>query len=153
MEVSIDDARGTDGGKTEGHHVMRTPRQLLAVLSVALAAIGVQTMFYPPQFLAFLNVWSATTIAAGISCAAAAIRPRRIWVAISGALVVTASCARGLALLAEYVNDGPEGPGAPLLVASITWAIVGLLAFEVWHEYVLPWSLAAEASRKKRSAP
>lgn len=127
---------------------MRNPRQLLSVLAVALVVIGIQTLLYRPDFLAYSWAWSATTILAGISCAAASVRPRRIYVAVSGATVVTSSCARGLALVIELLREGHVGPGAPLVVASITWAIVALLAYLVWREYVLPWSVAFEHARE-----
>lgn len=127
---------------------MRTPRQLLALLSIALGVIAVQTFLYRPEFLAFSPVWSSTTLLAGISCAAAAVRPRRLYVAVSGATVVTSSCARGLALLVELIREGHAGPGAPLIVAACTWGIVALLGFVVWREYVLPWSIAHEAERR-----
>lgn len=127
---------------------MRTPRQLLAVLAVALFVIGVQTLMYRPDFLAFSPVWSATTLLAAISCAAAAVKPRRIYVAISGATVVTSSCARGLALVIELLRVNHVGPGAPLVVAAITWAIVALLAYITWREYVLPWSIAVNSERR-----
>lgn len=127
---------------------MRTPRQLLAVLSIALAVIGVQTLMYRPDFLAFSPLWSATTLLAASSCAAAAVRPRRLYVAVSGAAVVTSSSARGLALVIELLREDHVGPGAPLVVASVTWAIVALLAFVTWREYVLPWSIAVLAERR-----
>jgi len=127
---------------------MRSPRQLLAVLSIALGVIGVQTLMYRPDFLAFSPLWSACTLVASITCAAAAVRPRRIYVAVSGAAVVASSCARGLALVIELLRADHVGPGAPLVVASITWAIVALLAFVTWHEYVLPWSIAVLSERR-----
>lgn len=127
---------------------MRTPRQLLVALSVALVVIGVQTLMYRPDFLAFSPVWSATTLLAGASCAAAAVRPRRLYVAVSGATVVTSSTVRGLALLIELLRDDHVGASAPLVVASITWAIVALLAYITWREYVLPWSVAVLSERR-----
>ena len=127
---------------------MRNPRQLLSVLAVALVVIGVQTLMYPPEFLAFSAVWSATTLLAASSCAAAAVRPRRLAIALSGATVVTSSCARGLALVVELVREDHVGASAPLVVAAATWGMVALLAFAVWHEFFLPWSIASEAGRK-----
>ena len=131
---------------------MRTPRQLLAVLSIALAVIGVQTLMYRPDFLAFSPVWSATTLLAAISCAAAAVKPRRIYVAISGATVVTSSCARGLALVVELLRVNHVGPNAPLVVGAIAWGIVALLAYITWREYVLPWSIAVASERRSRAS-
>lgn len=135
-------------GELGRFHPVRTPRQLLAVLAAALVAIGVQTLMYAPEFLAFSPVWNATTLLAGASCAAAAVKPRRIFVAISGATVVTSSCARGLALVIEVVRPDHVGPGAPLVVGATTWAIVALLAFVTWREYVLPWSITVLSERR-----
>jgi len=123
---------------------MQTPRQLLAALAIALAVIGIQTLIYRPSFLAFWPVWSATTFLASFSCLAAAVSPRRLYVALSGATVVTSSAARCLAFVIELLRVGDNGASAPLVVASTTWAIVALLSYVVWREYVLPWSITIE---------
>jgi hypothetical protein len=127
--------------------VMRTPRQLLAVLSVALVVIGGQTLRYPPDFLAFSELWSIVTIAAGVTCAAASVRPRRLYVATSGAFVVTSSAARGIALVVELFRDGHTGEAAGFVVGAITWGMVAILAFVTWREYVLPWSIGRDDFR------
>ena len=119
---------------------MTTPRQLLAALAIAHIVIAVQTLRYPPDFLALTPLWCALAIAAGISCAAASIRPRRFYVATSGACLVTASAARGFALVIEWAN-APTGAARGLLVGALTWWMVSLLGYVVWREYVLPWSL------------
>lgn len=122
---------------------MTSPRQLLGGLSFALVTIGVQTFRYPPEFLALAYLWCGVAILAGLSCAAAAIRPRRIYVALSGATIVTSSAARGFALVIEWLHASNTRE-AGFVVGALTWWMVALLAYIVWREYVLPWSLGRD---------
>lgn len=121
---------------------MRSPRQLLAALAVVLATIAAITLVYPPGALGFPWLWSTVTGAAGLTCAAAAIQPRRrVFISASGAAVVTSSAARGIALVAELARVHHEGPGAALWVGACSWWLVALLAYVTWREYVIPWAI------------
>lgn len=130
---------------------MQSPRQLLAALSIALAVIGVQTLISRPSFLPFWPVWSATMLLASCSCLAVAVNPRRLYIALSGATVVTSSAARGLAFVIKIILLDDHAASAPLVVAATTWAIVALLSFVVWREYVLPWSITIGRPDDSRS--
>lgn len=132
--------------------MMQTPRQLLVALALGLAVIAGETWHYPPDYLTFSKVWSATAFLAALTCLAAAIRPRRIFVAISGATVVTSSAARGLALVIELVEKGHTDAQPPFIVGATGWAMIALLAFVVWREYVLPWSVTTEHLKSKADA-
>lgn len=108
--------------------------------------IGIQTFRYPPEFLALAPLWCAVAWIAGLSCAAAAVNPRRIYVATSGATLVTSSAARGFALVIEWLH-ADNAREAGFVVGALTWWIVAVLAFVVWREYVLPWSVGKDRPR------
>lgn len=123
---------------------IRTPRQLLVVLGVILFAIGVQTYRYPPDFLTFSDLWCALAILASISCLLAAIRPRRLYVATSGATVVTVAGGRGIALALEVATEaGSAEIAAGFIVGALIWSVAAMLSYVVWREFVLPWSIGA----------
>lgn len=123
---------------------IRTPRHLLVVLAVILFAIGMQTYRYPPDFLSFSDLWCALAIVASISCLAAALRPRRFYVAISGATVVTVAGARGIALALEVATEsGSAEIAAGFVVGALIWSAAAMLSYVVWREFVLPWSIGA----------
>lgn len=136
------------GRETEKAHVVQTPRQLLVAIAVALVVIGWQTFRFPPEYLALAPLWCAVSIVAGLACAAAAINPRRFYVATSGATVVCATSARALALVNE-VLDRRGGVQAGYIVGASAWALIALLSFVTWREYVLPWSLVREQRHRR----
>lgn len=120
---------------------MTSPRQLLIVMSIVLVVVGVQTWRYPPDFLALAWLWCSLAVLAGVACAAAAVNPRRLYVAFSGAAVVTCSTARGLALCIEWAHAATDRE-AGFIVGALTWWLVALLGYITWREYVLPWAIA-----------
>lgn len=126
---------------------MNSPRQLLAGLSIALLVVAVQTWRYPPDFLAFLNLWIGLALVASASCAVCAVRPTRTAVAISGTTVVTASAARGFGLVLDWLRGttGTTDPG--FIVGAVAWWMVALLAYIAWREYILPWAIARDRPR------
>lgn len=135
-------------GRSRKAHAMRTPRQLLVAVAIALLVIAWHTFRFPPDYLAFSAVWSAVSAIAGFSCAAAAIYPRRLWIAASGAFVVCATAARSIANLFE-IPDRVASAQAGYVVASAAWALIAILSFVVWREYVLPWSITREARYRR----
>lgn len=123
---------------------MSSPRQLLIFLSVGLAVVAVQTWRYPPDFLAFLELWIVLAGVASVSCAVAAWIPTRFVVALSGTTVVTAAAARGFGLIVEFIRGARPSQEAGFIVGALTWWIVAGLAYIAWREYILPWAVGRE---------
>lgn len=126
---------------------MNSPRQLLIGIAVALLVVAVQTWRYPPEFLAFVPLWIALALAGAVSCLVAARNPSRSAVSVSGALVVTASAARGFGLVLDWIRGAEDTSEAGFIVGAVAWWMVALLAYISWREYVLPWSVGKEPRR------
>lgn len=124
---------------------MTTPRQLLVVIAVTMFVVGWQTFAYPPDFLAFSAVWASAAVAAGITCALCSIRPLRVLVAGSGAILVTIAAGRALAIAAEVMSDQfpSREARASFIIAGAVWVLVAVMFYVVWREYVIPWSIGS----------
>jgi len=124
---------------------MRNPRQLLALVAGVMALVGWQTFNYPPEYLAFSWLWGTLAVIAALLCAVCAVHPLRLLVSFSGAMLVTLSSARALALVGElFAGDFPlDAVRTSFVIAAIIWLLVAVLFYIAWREYVVPWSIGS----------
>jgi hypothetical protein len=130
---------------------MTSPRQLLAFIGAGLVGIGVETFRYPPSVLALSWLWASLAGLAGLTCIAAAARPRKLYVAASGAAVVTCCVARAFALTVQWTHADSDAE-AGYIVLAITWLILAACVLIVWREYITPWAVGRQAAGLTRRA-
>lgn len=120
-----------------------TPRQFLAALAFVLVVVGIETWRFPPEFLALAPLWCCVALLAGLTCLAAALRPRRFYIASSGACTCCACAARGFALVIEWVHASNDVE-AGYVVGALTWWTLAMTIYLIWREYILPWSVGMQ---------
>lgn len=149
---------GTDQGPVadpEGLPTMTTPRQLLVVSACSMLVIGWQTLRYPPDYLAFADLWAALGLLAGLVCAWCAWHPSRVLVTTSGAVLSAICAGRAIAIVRELVTRdfAADELQASFVIAAATWTLVAALFYISWREYVIPWSIGERRHRPRRGSP
>lgn len=118
------------------------PRLVLLTVGWAMAIVGVQTARYHPSYLALSPLWAALAFAAAAACVFAAAHPHKGWVALSGSTLVCSAGGRAVGILGQLGSGGVAVEQRPsFVIAAVTWGLIGFLAYVVWSEYILPWSI------------
>lgn len=128
---------------------MLRPRAVLVVTTAVMALVAVQTFTYPPSYLALASLWGALAAIASVSCLAAAVHPRRMWVVTAGAALVVSALGRSLGILGQLGTGGvSHEQQASFLIAATTWANSAMLFYVTWVTYILPWGVATREGRR-----
>lgn len=115
--------------------------QVVFITGLVYLLVGVQTLTYPPDYLAFPHVWSVVFIAAGI-LSWLTIPIHQMWASVlSGGLLVGAALFRSAAILVElgwqrwlrsFYTEGEPALSSSFSIAGMTWMLIGVLLWVGW---------------------
>lgn len=122
---------------------------MMASLSMLQVYTGVVTLVFPSP-LRLAVVWGVLgLVAGGFGFLAVWHCGGRFLVAASGALIVFACSARGLATLDRVTDDLVAGQvRAAVAVGTAQWWTIAYVTFVVWRRLVVPWSVLQSTERR-----
>ena len=115
-------------------------RGVLGICAAVMLLTAERSSAYPPNYLAWSPLWTATAAVAGLLCVAA-MSGRRILVVVSGAAMVAASVSRSIVIGGQLlIGTTPSSQRASFAIASSTWMLIAVLCWQVWAHVLIPWT-------------